>query len=94
MLKGVRERDYLIIKRMLLLQAKGKENFLYWKDERNREDCLSRKKGEQLSYGKESCCCFPVQEGQKTEAQVSILTQRTQEKSISWRFLNLDIFIK
>lgn len=47
MLKGVRDRDYLIIKRMLL-QVKGEENFLYQKDERRRGDCLARWKGKQL----------------------------------------------
>lgn len=43
MLKGVRERDYLIIKRMLLLQAKGKENFLYWKEGTGKTACQERK---------------------------------------------------
>lgn len=48
-MKGVRDRDYFIMKRMLLLlQVKGKENFLYGKDERRKQDCLARQKGKLL----------------------------------------------
>lgn len=93
MLKGVRDRDYLIMKRMLLL-LQVKENFLYGKDEKRKEDCLAGQKGKLLLQGEESYCCFSVQEGQETEAQVSMLTQRTQVKNISWGFLNSAVFTK